>query len=335
MNYKYLNCNNCGANVRLNPGRQRTFCSSCGTQIIADEVFNKDSVESLLRRAESHMELGNYSRAMKAYEEIADFHPYVHYGWEGLIKAMTNNFMSVIDYSDISLLSAYMDRVKQTAPEDIYDDIRNKYTKYIRTVSSSIALTERSMVEERLASCEEEISYQKELLDIDKQQCDELLDEARSKRNYLRQAYEIPANKRKNVCLTGLALLVIAFIFSISLGFDFESTFSLMAGTSVPGVLVLIYGLGIIKVGMTRQEYEQNKRITNNVINEANKVYRDRFEEYRNDTREAFDLQNKFKAYLSMERDYLNRQVINRLMNFEDGYEVDRLIMDVASVMVE
>ena len=174
-----------------------------------------------------------------------------------------------------------------------------------------------------------------ELLDIDKQQCDELLDEARSKRNYLRQAYEIPANKRINVCLTGLVLLLIAFIFSISLGFDFESTFSLMAGTSVPGVLVLIYGLGIIKVGMTRQEYEQNKRIINNVINEANKVYRDRFEEYRNDTREAFDLQNKFKAYLSMERDYLNRQVINRLMNFEDGYEVDRLIMDVASVMVE
>ena len=158
MNYKYLNCNNCGANVRLNPGRQRTFCSSCGTQIIADEVFNKDSVESLLRRAESHMELGNYSRAMKAYE--------------------------------------------------------------------------------------------------------------------------IPANKRKNVCLTGLALLLISFIISISLGFDFESTLSMMAGTCVPGVLVLIYGLGLIKVGMTRQ-------------------------------------------------------VINRLMNFEEGHEVDRLIMDVASVMVE
>ncbi|MCQ2515461.1 MAG: hypothetical protein MJ094_01195 [Saccharofermentans sp.] len=333
MKYTYLYCNHCGAQVQLNPGRQRTFCSSCGTQIIAEEVYDKDSVEALLSRAESHMEHGDYARARRAYEGIAELHPYVHYGWEGLIRVKTKDYVDVIDYSDTSVLSSYMNRIKQTAPEDMYDNIKNKYITYAKTVSPSIALSERFTVESRLESCEQDLSNKKEKFEEDKQKYEDLMDEARSKQTYIRQAYEIPATARKIVVWASLALLFVAFVFSIIVGEDFESKFALVAGTSVPGILVLIIGLDYIKLGMSKNEYEHDKGIINHVITSANEAYQERLAQYKSETGKVISLQNKFKAYLSMGQDYLNRQVFNRLMEFDDNHEVDQLFLEVEELL--
>lgn len=332
MRYVHLNCDNCGSPIKFEPGRQSTFCPSCGTQVFKEGTYDKNSVEALIMRAESHLSMSNISQAIKAYEELSDVYPYLHYGWEGLIRIMTNDYKTPIKYSDIKKLNSYMERVKKTAPEEEYKVIKNKYITYAKSISLQLASEERREVQRRMNICTRSIGDANKLFNEDKKKYNDFINLAHSKEDYLKYAYETPVAIKKYVCWAGVALFIIALIYSIIAGKDIFNKLALFFGTSIPGTFVFSYGVTKIQPKISKQEYEEGKRVIENSLHEGKKLYDERSSEYNKTVNPLIKKQNAYSEYLSFDEDQLTRQVFHRFMQFDSNMNTS-ITLDIGEVL--
>lgn len=127
-------CTQCGANLEVDPSLEAAVCPNCKTPFITERAINNynttnvvnnvtnidslnadvvnvassDSVENLLRTAETFVKFGDWEKAGLIYKKITETYPYEAEGWYGLLRASSSDFSNLFaDQSITNLRSIY------------------------------------------------------------------------------------------------------------------------------------------------------------------------------------------------------------------------------------
>ena len=157
-------CPQCGGQLKVEPGQKFVECPYCGTISRTVDVhyhqhqntnynfsgsnttvqFNAgQDLETLIKNAETHMKLGNYSDAHTFYTKISKEYPHDYRGWWGLVLSNTKNLsdytiMTHTNYegkieSYLSIwecILGYWNNVTLIATGDTLNQLKNKFSAY-------------------------------------------------------------------------------------------------------------------------------------------------------------------------------------------------------------
>lgn len=156
-------CPQCGGQLKVEPGQKFVECPYCGTISRTVDVhyhqhqntnynFNGSNttvqfnagqdLETLVKNAETHMKLGNYSDAQTFYTKISKEYPHDYRGWWGLVRSKTKNLS---DYTIMThehggkikscstnwnIILDCWNKVTRTAPENTLSQLRTQMNAY-------------------------------------------------------------------------------------------------------------------------------------------------------------------------------------------------------------
>ncbi|MDR0856501.1 MAG: hypothetical protein LBM78_03730, partial [Clostridiales bacterium] len=107
-------CTQCGANIQVDVTGEAGICPNCGAAFITEKVVNnynnsfhthvnqtigtaifgkeKTDADDLVRNGEVFLTLGEYKKAMVAFEKATDLNPGDWHTWFGKVKFFTRQF---------------------------------------------------------------------------------------------------------------------------------------------------------------------------------------------------------------------------------------------------
>ena len=141
MNYelKEVKCSACGAEIKINPNQEKSFCTYCGTEYV---LLKSD--EDLLDKidfAKSQLAAKNYEKVKSVAEEIQRFNPKNFYGWyfsaicakEAPIDGKAGQFISMLNNTSASILTSVQTNKSIFGNPDKIREMNERYTKGIQT----------------------------------------------------------------------------------------------------------------------------------------------------------------------------------------------------------
>ena len=88
-------CTNCGGHLQVESEKEAMVCNHCNTAFIVEKAIHNyssgNSIDELLSRATTFMQLGENAKAFGVYKNISDLFPADYRGWWGMFNAATNN----------------------------------------------------------------------------------------------------------------------------------------------------------------------------------------------------------------------------------------------------
>lgn len=137
-------CPNCGGHLKIEEGTTKTVCEYCKKDIIIDDesiklkVSGKVSVDGiktdkdLINSANELLDMGEYIKAKKIFDQFATNNPDQYQGWLGLLICRTRNFQirdnNILFENDIEKYYKYYQR---TAPQDVKDEYFETIDRYM------------------------------------------------------------------------------------------------------------------------------------------------------------------------------------------------------------
>lgn len=137
-------CPNCGGHLKIEEGTTKTVCEYCNKDIIIDDesikikISGRVSVDGiktdkeLINSANELLDMGEYIKAKKLFDQFATNNPDQYQGWLGLLICRTRNFQirdnNILFENDIEKYYKYYQR---TAPQDVKDDYFETIDRYM------------------------------------------------------------------------------------------------------------------------------------------------------------------------------------------------------------
>lgn len=137
-------CPNCGGHLKIEEGTTKTVCEYCNKDIIIDDesikikISGRVSVDGiktdkeLISSANELLDMGEYIKAKKLFDQFATNNPDQYQGWLGLLICRTRNFQirdnNILFENDIEKYYKYYQR---SAPQDVKDDYFETIDRYM------------------------------------------------------------------------------------------------------------------------------------------------------------------------------------------------------------
>lgn len=137
-------CPNCGGHLKIEEGTTKTVCEYCKKDILIDDesikikISGRVSVDGiktdkeLIDSANELLDMGEYIKAKKLFDQFATNNPDQYQGWLGLLICRTRNFQirdnNILFENDIEKYYKYFQR---TASEDVKDDYFETIDRYM------------------------------------------------------------------------------------------------------------------------------------------------------------------------------------------------------------
>lgn len=144
MKFISAKCPNCGGHLKVEEGTTKTVCEYCNEDIIIDDesikinVSGKVSVDGvktdkdLINSANELLDMGEYIKAKKLFDQFSTNNPDQYQGWLGLLICRTRNFTirdnNILFENDIDKYYKFFQR---TAPQDIKDEYFETMDRYM------------------------------------------------------------------------------------------------------------------------------------------------------------------------------------------------------------
>ncbi len=145
-------CPNCGANLELNEKNEKAKCNFCNSTIIVEDAIahynvkvnvegkiSIDGIESnsdLIESANRLLEMQEYLKAKKKFQEFSEKCPNDYQGWLGLLICRTRNFTikddNILFENDIR---KYYEHFLRTSSKDVNDFFVIKIENYLKNFS--------------------------------------------------------------------------------------------------------------------------------------------------------------------------------------------------------
>lgn len=154
-------CTQCGAKLEIDSSQEAAVCPYCHTPFVTEEaitnynttnvtnignlhadivnVTDSQSLENLIKSAETFMKMKNYASADDLFTKIHKEFPYDARGWSGSIRAYTENFKKKnINLHQIDVIELLYDSFRVVANEQEKTEMNSKYIPYITEVKEKI-----------------------------------------------------------------------------------------------------------------------------------------------------------------------------------------------------
>ncbi len=131
-------CSQCGAPLTEADENGNMKCEFCGTVSLDNRHtfvhttrdFDAELAHDI-ENAENLMSMGEYSRALNKFNEIAEQYSKDYRGWWGMARALTHNFIKKdLDTEIHTKVNKYCNNAISKAPEDKKEELESIYNRY-------------------------------------------------------------------------------------------------------------------------------------------------------------------------------------------------------------
>jgi len=139
-------CTECGAAIQVEDTKDAGICNFCGTAFVTQKVINEHhthitkhvtknvfgqkgkSADDYCDNGETFLKLGDWDKAIEAFEQATTLEPSNYLGWLGLFKSYTENFTDLDDTEH----EEYYRRALAVANDDEKKIIKTLCDEFIR-----------------------------------------------------------------------------------------------------------------------------------------------------------------------------------------------------------
>lgn len=128
-------CTQCNSAIQVDSEKDAATCISCNTAFIVEKAINNylvngQSFDDLVSNANVFIELGEFDKAQRIFDDITNRHPSKAVGWWGLLQCLTLNFTD-LQSDKQSSATLYYERAIKFATEEEREKFAETFENFI------------------------------------------------------------------------------------------------------------------------------------------------------------------------------------------------------------